>query len=91
LTRDFERIIASTESTATEHEHDPEGQTIAFERAQLSALLDQARRHLTDVDRALEQLQDGTYGVCQRCGEPIGADRLEARPVATTCIRCARK
>jgi RNA polymerase-binding protein DksA len=90
LSRDFDRLVASTETTATDDEHDPEGQTIAFERSQLTALLDQARQHLDDVDRALEQLRNGTYGVCQRCGEPIGADRLEARPVATTCIRCAQ-
>jgi RNA polymerase-binding protein DksA len=91
LSRDFERFVESTEMTVTDDEHDPEGHTIAFERQQLGALLDQARRHLADVDHALEQLRAGAYGICADCGQPIGAERLDARPFATTCIDCAQK
>jgi RNA polymerase-binding protein DksA len=84
-------MVESAETNNADDEHDPEGQTIAYERSQLSAVLDQARQHLDDVDRALEQLRNGTYGVCQRCGKTISVERLEARPVATTCIRCAQR
>jgi RNA polymerase-binding protein DksA len=88
LERDFDRIVESTPEV-TDDEHDPEGSTIAFERAQLTAVLDQARRHLEELDRALGRLRDGSYGTCVVCGAPIGAERLEARPVASTCIVCA--
>jgi DnaK suppressor protein len=89
LTRDFEGIVDSSTAVATDDEHDPEGATLAFERAQVVALLEQARGHLLDLDRALARLAEGTYGTCERCGGHIAVERLAARPAATTCIRCA--
>jgi DnaK suppressor protein len=44
---------------------------------------------LADVRRALVKLDDGTYGTCDSCGEPIPPQRLEARPWALRCVRCA--
>jgi RNA polymerase-binding transcription factor DksA len=41
------------------------------------------------LDDALRRLDEGRYGVCDRCGQPIGAERLAARPAAVTCVRCA--
>jgi RNA polymerase-binding protein DksA len=87
---DLAAMMAASEDSNADDEHDPEGATIAFERQQLAALLAQAQTRVGDVDRALVQLQDGAYGVCERCGRPIGAERLEARPSARTCIDCAR-
>jgi len=89
LTRDFDGIVEAMSSVANDDEHDPEGATIAFERAQVASLLVRARGRLADADLALVRLADGGYGICGRCGEPIGAERLIARPVASTCIRCA--
>jgi DnaK suppressor protein len=89
LVADLAGIIAASASVATDDEHDPEGATIAFERAQVAALLDEARDRLLDLDRALDRLAAGAYGVCERCGGPIGEERLAARPAATTCVRCA--
>ncbi len=89
LTRDFDGIVESSASAGTDDEHDPEGATIAFERAQVMALISQVRERLADLDQALERLRDGSYGTCERCGRPIGADRLAARPAATSCIACA--
>jgi len=43
-----------------------------------------------DVERALEKLDEGTYGVCDTCGVPVGDERLEAMPWAVRCIGCAR-
>jgi RNA polymerase-binding transcription factor DksA len=89
LVGDYAGIVeASTDSNADD-EHDPEGSTIAFERSQVGALVDQARLHLVEVDAALERVRSGTYGVCESCGGPIAPGRLEARPVARTCITCA--
>lgn len=47
------------------------------------------REQVAAVDAALRRLAEGRYGVCERCGQPIGAERLAARPAALTCIRCA--
>jgi DnaK suppressor protein len=90
LTASREELMAATEGANSDDEHDPEGATLAFEREQLTALLAQARRSLAAAEEALLREQDGTYGACGSCGQPIGAERLEARPTATTCISCAR-
>ncbi|KRD43115.1 DNA-binding protein [Cellulomonas sp. Root930] len=81
-------VDASRDSNADD-EHDPEGATIAFERAQVDALARDAAERLASVDAALARLDDGTYGTCSVCGQPIAAARLEARPTATTCVGCA--
>jgi RNA polymerase-binding transcription factor DksA len=90
LRRDLDGVIAAQADVATDDEHDPEGATIAYERSRLSALVDQADAHLVDITAAMERLAAGTYGSCERCGKPIGAERLEARPTVRTCITCAR-
>jgi DnaK suppressor protein len=46
-------------------------------------------REVASVSRALERVAKGTYGECVRCGGAIAAPRLEARPEAALCIRCA--
>jgi RNA polymerase-binding transcription factor DksA len=89
LTRDHDAVVAASRDTNADDEHDPEGATIAFERAQIDALVRQAKDQVVELDAALERLAAGTYGVCERCGGAIGAARLEARPAARTCIRCA--
>jgi RNA polymerase-binding protein DksA len=90
LSGDIDAVIEAASDVATDDEHDPEGATIAFERARVGALLEQARQHLNDIDHALRRIDDGGYGVCEICGGPIGAERLAARPVARTCISHAR-
>ena len=90
LQREFDRVVDASTSSNADDEHDPEGSTIAFERAQLAAVLDQTRDRLADVDRAVEQVAAGDYGRCARCGQPIDPERLVARPTATLCITCAR-
>ncbi|SDY65385.1 transcriptional regulator, TraR/DksA family [Micromonospora pattaloongensis] len=89
LSRDLGGIIDASALVATDDEHDPEGSTIAFERAQVTALLTRARTRLEELDRALERLRTGDYGVCEGCGQPIAAERLAVRPSATMCITCA--
>jgi RNA polymerase-binding transcription factor DksA len=90
LSGDVRAVIEAASDVATDDEHDPEGATIAFERSRVGALLEQARVHLSDIDDALHRLDEGRYGLCEICGEPIGAERLAARRVARTCIRHAR-
>ncbi|MDX6375612.1 MAG: DnaK suppressor protein [Nocardioidaceae bacterium] len=89
LTGDFDAVVAASRDTNADDEHDPEGATIAFERSQLRALVRQVQLHLVEIDAAMKRLEAGTYGTCEGCGGAIGEDRLEARPAARTCIRCA--
>lgn len=89
LTRDWDDIVASSALVANDDEHDPEGATIAFERAHLQAQLDRARGRLDELDQTFERLRQDAYGVCESCGRPIAFERLRARPAARTCIECA--
>ena len=86
---DVEAMIAASLDSNADDEHDPEGATIAFERAQLSSLAARTRRQLSEIDGAISRVASGTYGRCEACGQPIGGTRLEARPSARTCIECA--
>jgi len=88
LRRDFDSIVDSSAAGADD-EHDPEGSSTAFERQHVAALLGQAENQLAEIDRAGRRLADGRYGRCERCGLPIPAQRLAARPAAATCIACA--
>jgi RNA polymerase-binding transcription factor DksA len=89
LEREFAGLAEAASAAGTDDEHDPEGATLAFERQHAAALLEAAREQVAAVDDALRRLAEGRYGVCERCGQPIGAERLAARPSAVTCVRCA--
>jgi len=54
------------------------------------SLEDNAEHLLASIESALARLDDGTYGRCERCGQPISEERLEALPYATRCIECKR-
>jgi DnaK suppressor protein len=90
LDRSFADIAASVDTANTDDEHDPEGATLAFERAQVVSLLAEARARLDALDAAAARIDQGTYGVCERCGGPIGDERLAALPGARRCVDCAR-
>jgi DnaK suppressor protein len=66
-----------------------EGTSLAVERLSRVAVHEQLGHMLADVVRAEAKLAGGTYGTCDRCGAPIGAPRLEAKPWATHCVTCA--
>ena len=89
MTRDLEALFAASADSNADDEHDPEGQTIAYERSQLSSLIQAAQEHLAGIEAAAGRLQQGTYGICEVCAQPIPAARLEARPTARTCVRHA--
>ncbi|MDY6850462.1 MAG: RNA polymerase-binding protein DksA [Thermodesulfobacteriota bacterium] len=52
---------------------------------------DRERKLIGKINEALARVEDGTFGLCESCGEPIGIKRLEARPVTTRCIDCKTK
>lgn len=90
LQRNFEEFVEGAEYVNTDDEHDPEGATIAFERAQVISLRDEASVQIEAIDRALAGLDAGTYGRCSVCGGPIAVERLLALPGVDTCVGCAR-
>ncbi len=89
LSDDLRAVMAASRDTNADDEHDPEVATIAFERSQVDTLLRDATRHLEEVDAAVGRLNAGSYGRCEVCGCPVDPRRLEARPVARTCVGCA--
>lgn len=90
LAEELGALLASRSEATADDEHDPEGPTLSSEWSRLQALRDVRAEDRTAVDEALDRLRSGLYGVCVRCGDPIGVDRLRARPTAELCIRCAR-
>ncbi len=55
------------------------------------ALENNLEKQLAKIDRALERIKNGTYGICSKCGKEIELERLEIYPEAERCIKCANK
>jgi RNA polymerase-binding protein DksA len=73
-------------------EKDAEEQSLQIEGDDVLKALDEVSRlELAGIERALQRMDSGTYGICTRCGEPIAPARLQALPAAEHCIRCAEK
>jgi DnaK suppressor protein len=88
---DLEAIVAGSTDANIDDEHDPEGSTLAYERAQVAALLAGAQADLEELDRAMSRLSAGTYATCERCHAQISAERLAALPACRICFDCANK
>jgi DnaK suppressor protein len=91
MTAQWESIVLASDGSNADDEHDPEGSTIAFERAQLIALIAQSEEQLAAVDAAVRRLAAGHYEVCEQCGGTIAAERLAALPATRRCIACAAR
>ncbi|MGI8872987.1 MAG: TraR/DksA family transcriptional regulator [Egibacteraceae bacterium] len=90
LQRQWDDLVIASAESVRDDEHDPEGSTIAYERAQVGTLLDDARVQQAALDRAAQRLPEPDADRCDSCGAPIGYERLLARPSVTTCVSCAR-
>ncbi|MCD0452921.1 TraR/DksA family transcriptional regulator [Actinocorallia sp. API 0066] len=91
LTRLWDELVASAEQSNIDDEHDPEGATVAWERAQLDASLSRARADLDALDQAAERLRTGAFWTCESCGDAIPPARLQARPTTRLCLPCAAR
>lgn len=96
LVAELQGVLAGIDATreaagATDDEHDPEGVTIAVERAQVVSRLEVAARDTERLAEARCRIDEGRYGRCAGCGAPIGAERLAALPAVETCVACARR
>ena len=65
--------------------------TLESDRTFHLRIRDRERKLIKKIDQALNRIDEGTFGFCDRCGEEIGSERLKARPVTTYCINCKTK
>ncbi len=91
LCQQVNAITDASQFTTHDDEHDPEGATVGFERAQAQSLLAAARRDLAAIDHAERRVRAGSYLTCERCGGPIAEQRIVALPTVSTCIDCASR
>jgi RNA polymerase-binding protein DksA len=103
LSADMERLSAEIDAARNERESllrdygDGSGEdqadagTKTFEREHEMSLANNAMDMLQQDERALARLDDGTYGQCESCGNPIGKERLRAFPRATLCMSCKQR
>jgi DnaK suppressor protein len=95
-TRQANNLRAEAEQLAAEREpgdvqfdeESGEGDTMNVERERDLALSAQAMAAVDEIDKALAKVDAGTYGVCEKCGNPIPKERLKALPYAALCVQC---
>ena len=100
------RVVAAIENLHEDHSgslSDEAGEETAYDNhladtatetydRELDYTLEENSEHvLREIDAALKRIDEGTYGTCTNCGNPIPEERLEARPWATLCIGCKRE
>lgn len=68
-----------------------EGDPGIYEREKAMALIRAVDEDLAEIDRALKKIEEGTYGICEECGQPIPEERLEILPATRYCVQCASK
>ncbi len=93
LNDELAQLQASQHPTEERREGSPFGKreeeaTESFELEKRLALEKRAREQLTEVEHALHKFEEGTYGLCDICGQPIDPARLEALPQASQCLKC---
>jgi len=95
LTRQLDKLLMEAEKTkdqvkkAEEPSSDPMDQaSTVLDMDFLLRLRDRERKLMVKIKGALERIENGTFGICEECGEKISEKRLRARPVATLCIDC---
>ena len=91
MASEFDEIVTGSAGSNIDDEHDPEGSTIAFERAQIATLLTEARAYLGEIEQASARLEAGRYWDCDHCGRRITEERLAARPATRMCVGCAAR
>jgi len=97
LLAERERLLNEVKNALTELHEDQDREELADFTDQSSLesnrnfhirMKERERNLLLKIEHALEKIKEGTFGICEECGRPIGDKRLEARPVVTLCITC---
>ncbi len=89
LEQQLVELRALRRGESDDDEHDPDGVPLSEEWSRLEGLREAAVRTLADLDAAADAHASGAAPRCERCGVPIPAERLAARPQARTCVACA--
>ena len=85
---DHQETLAQERPTTGNHMADDA--TEVEEQAKSLALRRHLEGMLKEIDRAIARAEKGTYGICERCKQPISVERLKVMPAATLCIECAK-
>jgi len=93
LNTELEQLAASASTTDERREGSPFGKreeeaTETLELEKRLVLEKRIKEQLADVGHALQKFEEGTYGQCDSCGQPIDPERLEALPLASLCMKC---
>jgi len=93
LNMEMEQLQASVPTSEERREGSPFGKreeeaTEALELEKRLAMERRIREEVVGIDHALQKIADGTYGLCDSCGQPIDPERLEALPQASLCMNC---
>ncbi len=86
--RDGQETLSDVSGENNYRDHMADQGSATFARELDMTLEDNARETLGSIDAALARIEEGTYGVCTRCGKEIPPERLEAMPAAELCITC---
>ena len=90
LDADLSESLEDSSEESPYDQHMAETAGVTLDREIDLTLEENARASISQIDRALAKLENGDYGRCDKCGKPIGDDRLRAAPFATLCIDCKR-
>jgi len=93
LTEELEQLRTSVPSSEERREGSPFGKreeeaTETLELEKRLALENRIRQEMAGIEHALQKFEEGTYGLCDNCGQPIDPERLEALPQASLCLNC---
>jgi DnaK suppressor protein len=91
LTNELQQLDVSGHENLGYSTHMADDASAAFDQARDLALRGNLEEMLKQVQRALDRFDDGTYGRCEVCGQPIDPARLKALPHASTCLDCQRR
>lgn len=94
----LDELLNQANETVTGMTSDKENLPDPADRATLESdrnftlrIRDRERKLIGKIKEALERIEDGSYGICEECGEDISEARLKARPVTTLCIDCKKR
>jgi len=89
ILNDIEKLVKESNELGKNGTMDIGDEASDLSNRQLLLSLNEAdRKKLLDIEEALERIEEGTYGICEECGEPISIKRLEVNPTSIYCVEC---
>jgi len=89
ILNDMEKLVKESNELGKNGIMDIGDEASELSNRQLLLSLNEAdRKKLLDIEEALERIEEGTYGICEECGEPISIKRLEVKPTSIYCVEC---